>query len=311
MGHSEPFVMVAMNVTVTSMNPYPPPVVGQNATLPTMSIVFVDESNLKTVGYPRPGLADESGQALTLCCTTALFESGLCGAGHEGGPVWFADENIPPPAIFEFKLSYDTPTVFSATYKVQREGEQIAVMLLCEPQARIPSVLTSLDLSFKNPYGWLPGIKYGYLPFFFALMLLYMIFFFGFAIWAWFQRKHLLPLQGAIVAIAVIGLAETTIFFDTYLKRNDNGQPTCCPVTSDVMAGSILNVVKRAVSRLLLAAVCQGFGVVLPRLSRRNSLILFGITAVYLGAGEPLAPPTSSFLRRPLSTHSLPLLPSL
>ncbi|CAN0116146.1 unnamed protein product, partial [Phaeothamnion confervicola] len=49
-------------------------------------------------------------------------------------------------------------------YEVKEAGLQYAMFQLC-PAPQEPDVKVSGELTFKNPYGYLPGMYYGYLPF--------------------------------------------------------------------------------------------------------------------------------------------------
>ena len=99
----------------------------------------------------------------------------------------------------------------------------------------------------------------------------------GMCLW---HRDKLIPLQLGVACVMLLGLVEVCTWFFTYTSKNASGVPVCdaddsCPpLTDDIMAAAVLSVGKRCVSRVLLLVVCLGYGVVKPKLSRGNAVLV-------------------------------------
>lgn len=180
----------------------------------------------------------------------------------------------------------------SGAYEVTREGENYVILAACDAAGTTTAALPALDLdlsvSFRNPYGFLPGQVYGYLPFYGTLFVGYCLLGLFFLVALVRHRKYLLSLQWLILGVIVLGTVEMASWFFMYESKNRSGIPTpcnVCPTTSDYMTAVVLNVGKRAISRVLLLAVCLGFGVVYPSLDRRTALVIAAMGAAYFGCG--------------------------
>lgn len=60
-----------------------------------LNVVFANEFNLESIGYPAPGMGDLSKDP-AVCCTDALFSQGVCGSAGRGGII-----RSPPPSGVE------------------------------------------------------------------------------------------------------------------------------------------------------------------------------------------------------------------
>eukprot|EP01041_Mallomonas_annulata_P012548 gene12548-26427_t len=100
------------------------------------------------------------------------------------------------------------------------------------------------EITFHNPYGYLPAELYGFLPF----------------------EESALMLHHAILFVVLIATVEATTWFAAYHSINKNGEPYCCPFPSQVVAALVLQVFRQTFSRTLLLVVCLGYGVVRPKL---------------------------------------------
>jgi len=72
-------------------------------------------------------------------------------------------------------------------------------------------------------------------------------------------------------------------WFFMYFDLNQSGDAVCCPLSEWAVVAVLLNVAKRTVSRMLLIAVCLGFGVVRPELPTRTSVLIFLLGAAFFG----------------------------
>ena len=65
---------------------------------------------------------------------------------------------------------------------------------------------------------------------------------------------------------------------------NESGRPSCCPLRTDLVFAYVLQTIKQTVARLLLLATCMGFGVVRPKLSKKQLTVLCALGGAYCGA---------------------------
>ena len=175
-----------------------------------------------------------------------------------------------------------SPQLVEQSLIVQQEGEQIVVLVYCANQ---DSSVTNVngDVTFKNPYGYLSGTSFGYLPFYATLAFLYVVLVIVYLVLLLRHRSELLWLQYVLFGVVSTGLVEVLVWFSMYLDLNFTGKPLCCPLHSFATAAVVLNVFKRTVSRCLLVSVCLGFGVVRPKLSWRDTLTILLLGILYFG----------------------------
>ena len=142
-----------------------------------------------------------------------------------------------------------------------------------------------MQVSFRNPYGFLPGQVFGLFPFDGALFVGYLLVLMAYVGLLLRHREHLLQLQLGVLALLALGTLEMAVWFFTYDSKNRSGVPTPCdvcgPVTADYVVASVLTVFKRALSRCLLLAVCLGYGVVKPVLEPQQVGRITGLGLAY------------------------------
>ena len=168
------------------------------------------------------------------------------------------------------------------TLQVQQEGEQMAILVYCANSADSKTNVKG-TVTFKNPYGYLSGKSFAYLPFYASLAFLYVVLTVTFLVLLLRHRHDLLWLQYVLFGVVATGLIEVLVWFSMYLDLNFTGKPLCCPLHSFATVAVVLNVFKRTVSRCLLVAVCLGFGVVRPKLSCRTTSTILLLGVLYFG----------------------------
>lgn len=136
-------------------------------------------------------------------------------------------------------------------------------------------------ITFKNPYGYLPGMFYGYLPFEGARMVALVLFGIAYLFSIYKHWDELLPLHGAILFVLGVAILEATMWFAAYAQLNNTGQPYCCPFPNIVAASLIFSVLRRTTTRALLLVVCLGYGIVRPKLQNAEWIAVSLITGLY------------------------------
>jgi hypothetical protein len=183
---------------------------------------------------------------------------------------------------------------FDATYLVKVEGWYNVVMELCESDGptsaaqgddMLQDVMTiSGDISFKNPYGYLPASLCGLLPFQGALLLAYIATTFGFS-WSFCRYfSSAVSIHYGVLAVLGIAIGESTSWLLAYVHINATGTPYCCPFPTVIVASLIFQILRQAVSRCLLLVISLGYGIVRPKLERFEWLGIAFITGMYFVA---------------------------
>jgi len=171
-----------------------------------------------------------------------------------------------------------------ADYKVLQSGVQNVLFQVCPSLMSLSSVALAGEISFKNPYGYLPGRFYGYLPFegarFFAFLAFFMLYL-GMVVK---HRKHLLRLHYAILGVLVVATAEALSWFLAFSHMNSQGTPYCCPFPAVVISAMVFELIQKTASRALLLLICLGYGIARPSLQKGEWFSLGTLTLLYLGA---------------------------
>lgn len=253
-----------------------------------LNVAFLDDVTRLSLG---PVESTDPLTQQTLCCSRILNSTNSCGPGvGVGGLIRFNGRKSRDPVVASFPVDIASGTPLAGAtgrYNVMHEGTQYVLIVACDAKGTysIPPYQLSLDVSFKNPYGYLPGQMFGFLPMYGVLFVAYLLATIVYSVQFCRQRKHLLSLQYGVLALIVLGMFEMAVWFFTYNAKNETGVPTPCdfcgPTTSDYMAAVVINVIKRAVSRCTLLAVALGYGVVHASLSRKVTILIGVLTLAY------------------------------
>lgn len=264
----------------------------------------VDETTKESIGRLRE--VSSGSYAVDYCCTPVLFSEGLCGPGvRPGGLIMYPDlfpagttslpVNVTAISVPEPPAEGPVPSTgvtFTAYYEVQRKQWQFVVLAVCDASGAVlplPTLDITMDATFLNPYGYLPGPIYGLMPFYGVLLVAYVLVAVHFGVLGFLRRRYLILLQYCVFGVLLIGIIEAAAFHGMYKEKNGSGVPTPCsdcgPPGSNYLAAVSLAVFKRAFSRALLLAVALGFGVVHRRLTRSQTLSIIGLSLAYLVCG--------------------------
>eukprot|EP00736_Rhodelphis_marinus_P013262 Rmarinus@m.5137 len=168
----------------------------------------------------------------------------------------------------------DTKTSISDKYYVTKTGIHKVLFAVCQSNDPVTLPLhVSGAQTWYNPYGFLPAQLYGFIPFFGALSLFYLL---CGVVWCAMCIRHhltLLKLQFCIAGVILLGMIETATLYFTLEKFNDNGEPTCCPLAGELVFTSVVYVAKRTVSRILVLVVSMGWGHVKPTLGDQSGRV--------------------------------------
>ena len=197
------------------------------------------------------------------CCTAALAAHGVPGCHKAGRLIVSAG----PSGTDDTMLVVDVPfatnesdSSISQHFTVQTSGMHYLVLSSCD--LHTGAVLYSGRTSWKNPYGYLPGELYSFLPFFGTTAILYLVLTAMRAYLCHMHWSQLLTLQLAIAWVLVLGVVESSVWYMAYQTFNESGARGMLPTT----LGVLISTLRKTVARLLVLAVCLGYGVVRPTL---------------------------------------------
>jgi hypothetical protein len=158
------------------------------------------------------------------------------------------------------------------TYNVLTRGQHLLIVSNCDPALK--GMAMKGAGVWMNPYGYLPGELYGYLPFYFAMSIIFFLFAVVWLALNVYHRAEVHTVQNYISFVIVMSLLEMCVWYFDYLNFNRTGVRH--PVV--VITAIFMSVFRRTFSRMLLVSVSLGFGVVRPTLgSSKRKIILLGI----------------------------------
>jgi hypothetical protein len=251
-------------------------------------LVFTDESTSALVG--QSSAIAGGGVGVSFCCTGTMYSKNACSGAPKGGLI-VAAGGTPAPVVGAFTgLSVAQGSRGSYNFTVASPGSVWLTTVVCEASGDALPANAPVEVSarFRNPYGFLPGTQAGLLPWYGVLLACYLLLLVTYAVLMCVNRSYVLPLQYMVLGVIVTGTLEMMVSLGTFNSKNATGVPTpcnICPITSDYITAVVLNVLKRAVSRVLLLAVSMGFGVIYPSLPTRVTLGLGAMGALYAIAG--------------------------
>lgn len=97
-------------------------------------------------------------------------------------------------------------------------------------------------MEIRNPYGLLPAVLYGMLPFSGLLSIGYVVLDLFFAVLLVRHRQQIIQLHYGILLILGMGTVASGVWFYAFFRMNKTGEPVCCPYPTIFLAAVILDV---------------------------------------------------------------------
>ncbi|EQC32423.1 hypothetical protein SDRG_10163 [Saprolegnia diclina VS20] len=197
-------------------------------------------------------------------------------------------------------LPSDNSTVMEGkdAFVVSTTGVQTVVIVTCarpkcnesEPAAYLPYEenpnSAAFDLraaiAFKNPYGYLPGLMWGLLPFSGSLCLAYLVADGVFLVLLFRNRHTLIRLHYFILLVLLLTTLETLLWYVTYASLNESGEALCCPYPKMIVASTLLKVFSKLIARVLTMIICLGYGIARPSLTCAEIALVTGLGLCYI-----------------------------
>lgn len=245
-------------------------------------VIIVPESDVQDiVGFPT---ADSSGgdPVWHYCCRQEyLGTTGTDGCSTEADlNKLIINRDVPGLQRYpvEFHSGELTATI-REKYTVTRTNIHTVLVAMCHDWADPITWggTTAGDVNHviaMNPFGYLPGDLWGFLPFYGNMSLVYLS---ASLIWFLFNAcywKDLLYVQNCISGVLFLCLVEMAVWYFDYKNLNQEGIRQQIPMVT----GMVFSVARRSVARMLVVAVSWGYGVVKPTLGAiRKKIILLGV----------------------------------
>lgn len=173
----------------------------------------------------------------------------------------------------------------TAHREVSESGLLHVFVQVCPADMGTSALKIDGDLTFRNPYGYLPGMDFGCLPFelfrFLASIALGVLF--SSAMLR--HRATLLPVHKMIFGVVVLGTVESLSWLAAYSYMNSTGKPYCCPYPGTVILAMIMEVLRRTTSRFMLLMICLGYGITRVQLEKREMISVVTLTVIFLVSG--------------------------
>ncbi|OQR93988.1 Gpr7 transmembrane protein [Achlya hypogyna] len=177
-------------------------------------------------------------------------------------------------------------------YAVNSSGWVDSVVFVCPKGGRQDALQFTGSLTVRNPYGLLPAVFYGLLPFSGFLSLGYLVLAVFFACLLCYHRKQAIALQYGIFCVLVLGTASSAVWFVALYQMNTTGAPFSWPLPPLYIAAVASDVGMRTFARIILLVVCLGYasirnryGIVRDRLPGLDKVLIVVMSIAYFGTG--------------------------
>jgi hypothetical protein len=261
-GNGESYVLLHLNASLLAG-----PDAAAAAKVKTLGLMLFHSDASAGLGH-----YDAEAQVTYLCCTQKLLTANKCGSDSARPFTPIVNESFIStlgPDMFrydllEFNSSSETAS-HTRRWNVTTSGIYYLFMVNCNIRSERQVSITG-TVTWMNPYGYLPGEQYPFLPFYGVLSLAYLVL----GIW-WFtvsacHWRRLLQLQYAIAGVIFLGMTESATWYFDNLDYDVTGQNSMGAIVFGILASTV----KRTVSRVLVLVVSLGFGVVKPTLGAKR-----------------------------------------
>ncbi len=191
--------------------------------------------------------------------------------------------------VVQFDESNPYKAYVNVTFDVKEPMPLCAFVQICHGTDSAsyvpPNALLTGNAIWENPYGYLPGTEYAYIPVLFLNFLLFSGFFIFYSILFIRHRETSLPLHLGTMVVLFLYTLVALVWYLIYKNSNRTGMPICCPAPGTVMFGVIILVLMQATFRCLILCVCLGYGVVHPKLSKVQTFFVILLTALFIVTG--------------------------
>mmetsp|Transcript_15921 Transcript_15921/g.37104 ORF Transcript_15921/g.37104 Transcript_15921/m.37104 type:complete len:555 (-) Transcript_15921:220-1884(-) len=178
-------------------------------------------------------------------------------------------------------------------YEVHNTGIQSVVLEMCyqtSPDSTVKMAVADAtvsfqgELTFKNPYGYLSGIYFGYIPFEACRAIIFALFGALYIVVLILKHERVIKVHYFITAVVWMAAIEALGWFMAYVLMNTGGAPYCCPFPPAVVVAMCFEMLRRTLSRALLLIICMGYGIVRESLTMKEIIMVSVLSLSYLVA---------------------------
>ena len=212
------------------------------------------------------GIYDENLGRKIYICTSGMVSDGLCEKSQLN--QFIVDENYTSYSqIKTVKLTELGTNDFS--YKVANTGYYCVAAY--EPDFTDKENTFKLLLNFHNAFGSLPASEIPLLPLYGLLAVIYAVCICVYLFQVFRHRSELLLLQKYLAGFFIFLAAENIMTWSLYdLENNTKRYPLPGGLQFYIVVISLLNAFKVSFSLFLLLIISLGYGIVFPKLSRKQ-----------------------------------------
>ncbi len=167
----------------------------------------------------------------------------------------------------EFKSTTDAVTV-ERTFPIESKGMYYLMFSSCNELTG--EVLISGTVEWMNPYGYLPGELYGFMPFYAKMSVIYLLIAIAWTMLCAYHWRQLLMLQNCITAVIALSMIEVSLRYFDFATFNKYGVRS----VGMMLSAAIFQTVKKTVSRLLVLVVALGYGILRPTLGPSGQKVI-------------------------------------
>lgn len=251
---------------------------------PDISIVVFEYKDINLLGYSTDVESVESGgvayHKTKYVCDSSALSKGYCSEEQLGQFIY--NSSIIGTNSSEIKIySLEEFGVEKAlNYHVLNTG------YYCVASYSPSSSKYKIDVNFRNSFGNIAASEYPKLTLYAALAIAYAVSFAYYGFQFWKHKHEILPLQKYFLSFFIFLTVENVLIWSFYDLTNRKGERDA-GVKVYMVFISLLNSMKFTFSFFLLLVICLGYGIVYPKLEKKDMLkckILAGVhfaTAVF------------------------------
>ncbi|VEU20885.1 DEKNAAC101819 [Brettanomyces naardenensis] len=229
------------------------------------------------------GVYDESLGRRRYICTDSMVSSGLCSSDQVN--QFIVDENFTSYAQIKTTVLTSLGTN-DFSYTVSNTGYYCVAAY--SPDFTSNENTFKVLLNFHNAFGSLPASQIPLLPLYGLLAVIYAVCLGVYLFQVFKHRSELLLLQKYLAGFFVFLAAENILTWSLYdLENNSKSYPMPGGIRFYIVVISFLNAFKVSFSLFLLLIISLGYGVVFPKLPRKQMnlcKILSVVHFLFLGA---------------------------
>eukprot|EP01130_Rhizamoeba_saxonica_P018990 TRINITY_DN9711_c0_g1_i1.p1 TRINITY_DN9711_c0_g1~~TRINITY_DN9711_c0_g1_i1.p1 ORF type:complete len:492 (+),score=71.33 TRINITY_DN9711_c0_g1_i1:18-1493(+) len=293
--------MIPPEINRYSFGFYTPPFFGSSTSYVNLNLNFSDQVNLDHNDEERllevalfhhdklSLFGDKLNTENVYCCTNEAISRGLCLHQQQGRLIFDQTTlvwgNTDFPKIDLDQKIYYWNQIFSGMefsstlqYRANISNSGVWYLFLAHCDEDFDTMLIEGSTEWRNPFGYLPGQIFPYLPLFVAIASMYFIMLVFWVYKALKYNNSLLSIQHLISLMILAGLTESIWWATDYFKYNAIGEIS----HSSNIIGALFTALKLTTIRALLLLVAFGYSITRETITGNMKLGFISLIAFYL-----------------------------